>query len=207
MISGEERARAFVAGLCDSAAMARLERLERALREESTRQNLVSRGTLGSLWERHMADSAQLLRFVSCETPRWLDLGTGAGFPGLVIAAMRPTWSVTLVESRRKRGAWLQEMRTELALPHCEIAGCRLELVDAFPADVISARAFAPLPQLLDLAQRFSTTGTLWLLPKGRSAEQELNEMPKVRRSMFHVEQSLTHQEAKILVGRGRIRP
>lgn len=206
MIVDEESALRFVARACDSAAMARLTTLATALREENSRQNLVSRGTLDYLWQRHIADSAQLLGFVPCETPAWLDLGTGAGFPGLVVAAMRPHWPVTLVESRRKRSDWLQEMRTELALPLVRVEARRLELIETFPADVISARAFAPLPRTVDLARRFSTNDTIWLLPKGRSAEQELCEIPERWRSMFHVEQSLTDDQSKILVSTGAIR-
>ena len=201
MIAGEASARRYVAGLCDGEAMARLERLERALRDENERQNLVSRGTLDHAWQRHIADSAQLLEHVPRETGTWLDLGTGAGFPGLLIAAMRPEWPVVLVESRRKRIDWLERMRAELELAHCRVVGRRLELVEGFGAGVISARAFAPLPRLLDLSQRFSTKHTLWLLPKGRSAEQELSELPRKWEKMFHVEQSLTDPEARILVG------
>ena len=201
MISGEDEARRYVGDLCDKAALARLDRLTQALREENERQNLVSRGTLAALWQRHFADSAQLLEYVPCETGAWLDLGSGAGFPGLAIAAMRPEWPVVLVESRRKRSDWLEAMRAELGLVHCRIEGRRLELIEAFPAGVISARAFAPLPRLLDLSQRFSTKHTLWLLPKGRSAEQELAGLPQKWRRLFHVEHSRTDPEARILVG------
>ena len=205
MIVDDASARRFAGTLCDQEAFDRLEVLASALREENTRQNLVSRGTLDQLWQRHFADSLQLLTFVSRETPTWLDLGTGAGFPGLVIAVARPTWPVTLVESRRKRIEWLEQMCVRLALPRCHVEGRRIETADRIAADVISARAFAPLPRALELARRFSTSDTLWLLPKGRSAEQELNELPKRWRSMFHVEQSQTDRDAKILVGRGAV--
>lgn len=201
MISDEGAARRYVGELCDEAALARLDRLAEALREENERQNLVSRATLEALWQRHLADSAQLLEFVPRETGIWLDLGSGAGLPGLVIAAMRPAWRVVLVESRRKRVAWLEGIRAELELARCRIEGRRLELVEGFAAGVISARAFAPLPRLLDLSRRFSTKHTLWLLPKGRSAEQELAGLPQEWQRMFHVERSRTDAEARILVG------
>lgn len=206
MIRDEVSARAFVAARCDSAAMDRLDRLAAALRSENERQNLVSRGTLDQMWQRHIADSAQLLDFVPRGTDGaahpWLDLGTGAGFPGLVIGAMRPDLPVILVESRRMRSEWLERMRTELGLPRCRVEGRRLELLETVPVGVISARAFAPLPKLLDLSRRFSTNDTIWLLPKGRSGEQELSELPQRLRKMFHVEQSRTDTEAKILVGK-----
>lgn len=202
MIADEAAARRFVAERSEAAAIERLDRFDAALREENERQNLVSRGTLDALWQRHFADSAQLLDHAPGEIRgEWLDLGTGAGFPGLVVAAMRPELQVILIESRRKRIDWLERMRGELALPNCRVEGRRLERLETLPAQVISARAFAPLSKLLDLSARFSTNDTVWLLPKGRSAEQELAELPRSRRGMFHVEQSQTDPEAKILVG------
>lgn len=202
MIATEDEARRFVAGLCDDVAMDRLECFSGALAEENSRQNLVARGTLENVWQRHIADSAQLLGHVPRETGTWLDLGTGAGLPGLIIAAMRPDWRVVLVESRKRRVEWLERMRTELGLARCEVVGKRLELVESFQTGVISARAFAPLPRLLDLSARFSTADTHWLLPKGRSAAQELQELPKRLRKLFHVEPSQTDPDAGIIVGR-----
>lgn len=202
MIDCEQHARSHVAGWADSAAIERLDRLVALLKAENARQNLVSAASLPEIWRRHVADSAQLLAFVPRETPGpWLDLGTGAGFPGLVLAALRPEMDVRLVESRRKRADWLEQARLELGLERCSVIGKRLELVESFPARVISARAFAPLPELLDLSARFSTAGTLWLLPKGRSAAQELAELPESKRALFHVEQSRTNSEAGIIVG------
>ncbi len=209
MIRDETEARQYVANLCDAEALERLDAFVSALREENSRQNLVAKPTLEIAWQRHIADSAQLLELVSrgtseriAETGLWLDLGTGAGMPGLIIAIMRPQRPVMLVESRRKRIDWLERMRTELALPKCEVAGSRLELVETVPASVISARAFAPLPSILDLSARFSTGQTMFVLPKGRSAAQELDGMPRKVRKMFHVEQSVTDDEAGILVGK-----
>ena len=172
-----------------------------SLAEENERQNLVSAGSLDSVWQRHIADSAQLLRHVPRETSSpWLDLGSGAGFPGLVIAALRPEVSVIMVESRPLRAAWLEQMRIAMGLDSAEILSQRLELVESVPFRVISARAFAPLERLLRLSARFSTADTLWLLPKGRSAQQELQVL-RGWDHMFHVEQSLTDGEAGIVVG------
>lgn len=208
MIATEDQARDYVAELCDPIAMDRLERLVAALAEENLRQNLVAQATLASVWQRHVADSAQLIEYVSRETDTWLDLGSGAGLPGLVVAAMRPEWAVVLVESRRKRIEWLTRMRDALGLHQCRVEGRRLEQVESFPASVISARAFAPLDRILSLSARFSTSETLWLLPKGRSAAQELQDLPKRQRALFHVEQSQTDSDSGIIVGRlaGRTR-
>lgn len=204
VLRDEISARAFVEGLTDAAGMLRLEALSAALINENQRQNLISRPSEAQMWVRHIADSAQLLRFVPRETPSrpWLDLGTGAGFPGLVIAALRPEWKIVLVESRARRVEWLEHIVRELDLGNCRVEGRRLELVEPFKASVISARAFAPLEKLLSLSAPFSTKATTYLLPKGRSAAQELQAMPRKIRGMFHVEQSLTDEEAGIIVSK-----
>ncbi len=204
VLRDETSARSFVEGLTDVAGMSRLEALSAALINENQRQNLISRPSEAQMWVRHIADSAQLLRFVPRETPSrpWLDLGTGAGFPGLVIAALRPEWKIVLVESRARRVEWLEHMVRELDLGNCRVEGRRLELVEPFKASVISARAFAPLEKLLSLSAPFSTKATTYLLPKGRSAAQELQAMPRKIRGMFHVEQSLTDEEAGIIVSK-----
>ncbi|MFA7595503.1 MAG: 16S rRNA (guanine(527)-N(7))-methyltransferase RsmG [Novosphingobium sp.] len=202
MIGDEESARQFVAKLCDQTAMDRLNRLVEMLAAENERQNLIGRDSIPHMWRRHIADSAQLLTHVPRETTGiWLDLGTGAGFPGMVIATMRPQWPVKLVESRKRRIEWLNEVVKRLGLGSCEVAGMRLEQVESFPASVISARAFAPMQRLIDLSARFSTSDTLWLLPKGRSAEHDLETLPRRLRAMFHVEQSVTDGEAGIVIG------
>jgi 16S rRNA (guanine527-N7)-methyltransferase len=167
---------------------------------ENGRQNLISAASLPAVWTRHVCDSAQLLRHVPRETSNWLDLGTGAGFPGLVIAALRPHMTTYLVESRVRRVEWLERARDALGLARTMVLGTRVELVQPFPATVISARAFASLDKLLSLAAGFSTKDTIWLLPKGRSAAQELAELTGWRH-MFHVEQSVTDTSAGIIVG------
>jgi 16S rRNA (guanine527-N7)-methyltransferase len=181
--------------------MTRLVRLVQLLIAENQRQNLVSASSLGAVWQRHIADSAQLLDFVPRGTEPWLDLGTGAGFPGLVISAMRPDWPVVLVESRSRRVDWLRGAIEQLELSFCTVEGRKLEDVTAFPAGVISARAFAPLPRLIASARRFSTSDTYWLLPKGRSAAQEVAELPSKLQAMFHVEQSATGADSGIVIG------
>jgi len=203
VLGDEDAARAYVEGLTDVAGMERLKALSMALLEENQRQNLISKPSEAQIWVRHIADSAQLLRFVSRGTHgMWLDLGTGAGFPGLVIAAIDPNRPVVLVESRARRVEWLEHMVGALDLPNCRVEGRRLEQVDPFQASVISARAFAPLEKLLRLSAPFSTKATTYLLPKGRSAAQELQAMPRKIREMFHVEQSLTDEEAGIIVSK-----
>ncbi|MEN9682817.1 MAG: rRNA ((527)-N(7))-methyltransferase RsmG [Pseudomonadota bacterium] len=203
IISDELQARAWLEHLpeWDAAAEQRLVMLVAMLAEENDRQNLVSAASLAAVWLRHIADSAQLLSYVPRETGgSWLDLGTGAGFPGLVIAALRPELRVVMVESRARRVEWLERARIALGLDNAQICGARVETLPDETFSAISARAFAPLPKLLELSARFSTTDTLWLLPKGRSARQELAELTGWRHA-FHVEQSLTDPDAGVLVG------
>ena len=208
-LTSNEAAKAWLSGLPESDAMtmARLDQLVALLREENARQNLVSGASLEQVWLRHVADSAQLLTLVSRETPSpWLDLGSGAGFPGLVIAALRPDCEVILVESRAKRIAWLERAAGAIGLGKVRVAGSRLELIESFSAGVISARAFAPLDRLLDLSARFSTSDTIWLLPKGRSARDEVKQLDGWSHT-FHVEHSLTDTDAGVIVGQvtGRV--
>lgn len=203
MITTEQQAKDWLAAMpeWDATAAERIERLIALLIEENARQNLVAAASLAVIWQRHIVDSAQLLRYVPRETSSsWLDLGTGAGFPGLVVAALRPDCEVVMVESRARRIEWLERVRLGLGLNHARVVGTRLEQVETQAFSVISARAFAPLVRLLDLSARFSTKDTLYLLPKGRSAQQELMEL-RGWNHLFHVEQSLTDPEAGVIVG------
>ena len=204
ILTSEGAARDYCAGLTDSTGHARLDCLAELLRAENREQNLIAKASEDILWIRHFADSAQLLRYVSRETGPWVDLGTGAGFPGLVIAALRPEMPCILVESRRRRAEWLAQATTALELGNCRVEAQRLETVETFPAAVISARAFAPLPKLLRSSVRFSTRDTVWLLPKGQSARQEIADLPQSTARMFHVEHSVTGPDAGIIVGKGR---
>ncbi len=115
---------------------------------------------------------------------------------------MRPEAAVHLVESRRMRIEWLARMIGELELTNCHLHGAKVQAIEPVRAEIITARAFAPLTKLLPMAERFSTKGTVWLLPKGRSAAQELGDMNRKTRQMFHVEQSLTDRDAGIIVSK-----
>lgn len=178
----------------------RLEAFVELLRAENERQNLVSRASLDSVWERHILDSAQLVRFAPADARSWLDLGTGAGFPGLMVPLFHSS-HVVLVESRRLRADFLRTAASTLGIAQrVEILCSKLETVPTRPFDVITARAFAPLPRLLALAERFSTSGTVWILPKGRNAKSELDAARSSWQGDFRLEPSLTDAEAQIVV-------
>ena len=181
----------------------RLEAFAAFLTREAASQNLISASTLDHIWARHIVDSAQLLGFVPpSESGRgWIDLGSGAGFPGLIIALLSD-FHVTLVESRARRIDYLERAVQMLDLQsRVRVAGMALERLETAPYSVISARAFAPLPRLFELAARFSTTKTLWLLPKGRNAAKEWEEVQSDWTGDFRIEPSVTDAEAGILVG------
>lgn len=181
--------------------MTRLDAFADLLRAENERQNLVSRASLDQLWLRHIADSAQLLRFAPSRDASWVDLGTGAGFPGLVVALLH-RGPVTLVEERRLRVDFLRRAAESLAVT-VEILAGRAERVAARPFDVISARAFAPLDRLFQLGTGFSTVKSVWLLPKGRNAETELAALDSSWQGSFRLEASVTDADARIIVAQG----
>lgn len=209
VISGEAEAKAYVKTWADAECFERLERYAELLLAENQQQNLISKPSEAQLWERHIADSAQLLEHVPRETylnrvppGPWLDLGTGPGLPGLVIAILCPRIRTVLVESRARRVEFLENCIDELDLPNCTVIGARLEAVEPFDSWVISARAFAPLEKLMRLSAPFSTKATRYLLPKGRSAAHELKQTKPSIRKMFHVKHSLTDPDAGIIVSK-----
>lgn len=183
-----------------------LEAYEALLREEGQKQNLISRATFDHIRLRHVVDSAQLLSFAPKQASTWLDLGSGAGFPGLVVSLLS-LHSVTLVESRRLRVDFLRRAVDALEVAdRVTILGVTIERLPSRPFGVISARAFAPLPKLLALAHPFSTENTRWVLPKGRGAQSELEQAESAWQGDFRLEPSITDPEARIIIAEG-VRP
>lgn len=169
-------------------------------------QNLIAQSTRAHVWARHIVDSAQLLPLVQeAGDGPWVDLGSGAGLPAIVVAilAERP---VTMVESRRKRIDFLESVLTELDLTHAQVRGGRVETAPPVDAAVISARAYAPLDRLLQSALHLSTDRTIWVLPKGRNAENELEATRSAWQGVFHVERSVTDADSAIIVAQA-VRP
>jgi 16S rRNA (guanine527-N7)-methyltransferase len=181
---------------------AAIEKFLAFLRHEAKQQNLISASTLDAVWSRHVVDSAQLLDHAP-EWKSWLDLGAGAGFPGL-IAAILGHGHVTLVESRTKRIAFLREAAKIAGVAYrTEVIGSRVEAMRHRRFDVISARAFAPLPKLLEIASPFSDKMTRWVLPKGKSAAQELEDARASWQGDFGLVPSVTDSAAAIIVASG----
>jgi len=170
------------------------------LRQEQKRQNLVSAATLEQVWKRHIVDSAQLVRFERAPGISWIDLGSGAGLPGIIVACL-VDGPVTLVEPRRLRADFLHRVTQSLRLA-VRVICSRAERV-AGHYDIITARAVAPLSRLLQISQHLSTGKTTWILPKGRSAASELVEAQRTWQGTFHVERSVTDEDSYIVVGTG----
>lgn len=170
--------------------MVRLAALETVLRRWAPRINLVARATLDDLWARHIADSAQLVDLAPPRPGLWLDLGSGAGFPGLVVAAIlaerAPDCRVVLIESDARKCAFLHAAAREMGVT-VAIETARIEAAFPHRADVVSARALAPLDALLGLAAPFCRPGTVLLFPKGRTVETELTKA----RQHWHIEARL----------------
>jgi len=170
------------------------------LKEEAQRQNLVSASTLDRLWDRHILDSAQLARFEPYPGASWVDVGSGAGLPGIVIACL-VGGPVTLIEPRRLRAEFLHKVCESLQLRATVWAGKAERAQGTY--DVITARAVANLSELLKISAHLSTRNSLWVLPKGQSADRELAEAQQAWQGAFHVERSATNPESRIVVATG----
>ena len=156
--------------------MADLERFRVMLEAGNAVMNLVGPATLPDFWNRHVWDSAQLLRLAP-EAKTWADLGAGAGFPGLVLAILlkgAPGAKIHLVESMAKRCRFLDQVATELALP-TEIHNARAEDL-SLSVDIVTARACAPMVRLLGYARPYLKRGARGLFLKGQDVVTELNE-------------------------------
>lgn len=175
----------------------RLRRFAEMLVDENQRQNLVAKSTLDDLWRRHIDDAAQLVSY-NTHGATWLDIGAGAGLPGIVIAILTSN-EITLVEPRRLRSGFLQRVVVELGL-NATVIQSKIETVQQPPVDIITARAVASIDRLFRMALHLSHKETIWVLPKGRRAHLELEEAKKTWQGEFRLEPSRTDPDAQILV-------
>lgn len=195
----EDDARGWIGERFGPDVRQRLERLVTLVAEESDRQNLIAPSTLPNIWARHVADSLQLIDLATADGT-WLDIGTGGGFPGLAVACARDT-AMHLVEPRRKRAVFLATAAELLELPHVTVHTGKVESVDA-RAKVISARAVASIPALVEAARHVASRDTIWLLPRGHVHADELAGLHQHAR-VFHVKQSLTDPDSSIVTLKG----
>ena len=197
----EDEARTWVLERFGPVATERVAAFVAMVVEEAAHQNLIAPSTIPTIWERHVVDSLQLVALAGPETDamRWLDIGTGGGFPGMVVALVREG-PVDLVEPRRRRADFLQLCVARLGLGgQVRVHASKVENATA-DAAIISARAVASLENLLRGAAHCATTETRWLLPRGRLDKAEITALQKPWHFMFHVEQSVTNPESSIVV-------
>ncbi len=182
--------------------MAKLDRFAQILIKWNPHINLVAESSLVDVWARHIADSAQLFASHSVATGSWIDLGSGGGLPGAVVAILADCREkdirVTLVESDQRKAAFLRAVSRETKTAFKVIAG-RAENIDPQNADIISARALAPLERLLELAERHLSLDGRCLFLKGEAHEAELLDALAKWQFTYHKEQSLSHPSGTVL--------
>ena len=178
-----------------------LDQLKAIVLAESRNQNLISESSIEQFDERHLRDSLQLVPLLPPGVH--VDIGSGGGFPGLVIGCVRSD-ACHLVEPRAKRAAFLDAACDALGLAgHVHIHACRVERLELPPVAAITARAVASLDKLFAMAIHLTDENTRWVLPKGRSAASELAEARKTWQGEFRLVASLTDPEAAIVIAEG----
>jgi len=182
--------------------IARLGAYAATLRKWQPRINLIGGGTIDSIWQRHFADSAQIVRHLRSDARRLVDLGSGAGFPGLVVKVLRPDIHVTLVEADQRKVAFLRAAAIASGV-RVDVVPRRIESLAVDPlrpaADVVSARALAPLPALLALAAGWIDDEPQFLFLKGKDFERELISAAKYWTMNVRKIQSIVQTDARLL--------
>jgi len=208
--SGRAQAVALLGDLVSRETWDRLESFVQLVIARQKTLNLVAASTIPQIWTRHIADSLQLLSLAP-EARTWIDLGAGAGFPGLVIAcalADVPGARVELVESIQKKANFLRDVADALSLPAI-VHALRIEDFTARNAgrfDVVTARALAPLDKLLGYANPLLKRGALGLFPKGQDVASELTQASKSWKLDTELIPSKTDPHGRVVVVRQAIK-
>lgn len=182
--------------------LARLEAFDACLLDWCGRHNLIARSTIDDRWDRHFRDSAQLFSLIPTDAKKIADLGSGAGFPGLVLAAMGEGrgLQLTLVESTGKKAAFLSTAAEAMGLANVRVIPARIESLAIGKPDVITARALANLTKLCGYAYEIGGETTLCLFPKGQDVASELTEAAKYWHMEVEQRASLTSPHSSILL-------
>lgn len=167
--------------------------------DENERQNLVSASTLSQLWTRHALDSVQLVRRAEARSGLWIDIGSGGGFPGIPVAIARED-AMLLVEPRRKRADFLSQAAETLGLSQrVRVKQAKMEKV-VESGTILSARAVSGIEPLFEMAHQCASAATRWLLPRGRIASEEIDDLRQRWKFLFHVEQSDVSLDSQIAI-------
>ncbi len=190
----------------DPALQSKLEVYAALVAKWSPSINLVSRDSLRDLWSRHFVDSLQLLDVMQAEPRRWFDMGSGGGFPGAVvaIAAHVRGWKTEfiLAESDQRKATFLRTVSRETGVGF-DVRAERIEQIPPQAADVVSARALAPLIDLCGYAVRHSEEDGLAIFPKGQGAEREIEQARRLWSFQITTQPSQTDPSAKLLLLKG----
>ena len=199
-----DRARALALVPVSRETVARLDRFAALLLDWHGRMNLIAASTVPTLWTRHIADSLQLLA-IAPQARKWADLGSGGGFPGLPIAcalAEQNSAEVHLIESNKKKAAFLREAVRVTGAPAVVHAERVADFAQASRGelDAVTARALAPLPELLSIAYPLLKRGALGLFPKGQDVEAELTQATKCWSIQASLVPSRTDPESRVVL-------
>ncbi|MBC6440645.1 MAG: 16S rRNA (guanine(527)-N(7))-methyltransferase RsmG [Rhodospirillales bacterium] len=176
----------------------RLEAYVATLLDWQTRINLVGRNTIGDIWHRHILDCAQIARFVPPSCRRLVDIGSGAGLPGVILAILGVR-GVELIESDRKKAAFLHAAAGAAGVTPV-IHTARAQALPAEAADVVTARAVAPLERLVPMVARFMAEGSLAILPKGAALDDELKAAAQLWHMWYSRQPSVTQPGSSLLL-------
>ena len=199
-----DRARALALVAVSRETAARLDRFAALLLDWHSRMNLIAASTVPTLWTRHIADSLQLLA-IAPQARKWADLGSGGGFPGVPIAcalADRSSAEVHLIESNKKKAAFLREAVRVTGAPAVVHAERVADFARGFcgELDAVTARALAPLPELLSIAYPLLKRGAQGLFPKGQDVDVELTKATKCWSIQASLVPSRTDPKSRVVV-------
>ena len=180
----------------------RLDVYAKELKRWNPKINLVAPSTIHELWDRHIVDSLQIARFLPPKITNWVDIGSGGGFPGLVLAAHladHTDFMMTLIESDQRKCAFLRTCARNMGVK-VNVISERIESVNMSSVDVITARALASLSKLMELTENIAQEQTQFIFPKGKNWESELTLAREYWQMNVETHQSITDPEAKILL-------
>ena len=180
----------------------RLQHLDVLLRKWTPKINLVSKNSVKESWSRHIIDSAQVFQSQAMGVDKWVDIGSGGGFPGLVVAILckelRPELNVVLIESDQRKCAFLRSVVRETGV-NAEVLTARIEQAEPQKADILSARALADLTTLLGFAERHLAPSGQCVFLKGASWQKEIQDAEKTWKFAYSQRRSITDPNAVVL--------